>query len=252
MISNSTPSIGSSLAKQGIRAMFSDSVSGGQEQGQIGKSYLESIRDSADLSSEKSVARVAESVCGQVNTWRAQVAVAEVAMNTIAGGVVGPLGSVIAQVGKKAMFSGHLQDGKDQGTIGSQFVAGVARESDNELEQILAKTATKASGWVETWRGQVAVADSTLSALADGVSGEAGTVLASVGYKALYSEHISTIQDQAKVALTFTQAVAANSTDPAQKARAEASLKSADRVSTAESQVAVLGGFLQSDAKLHQ
>lgn len=247
-ISRSTQSIGASLAKQGLRAMYQNNVSGGQEQGLIGDSYLSGIAEASDVPAEIGVAEVAGNSNDRVKTWRAQVAVADVAMSTIAGGVSGPIGPIIAKVGRESMFSHILRDGQDQGTIGEVFVAGIATESSNETEQILSKTALKASSWVAKWRGQVAVAESTLSAVADGVTGPVGSVLAGVGYDAIYSDHISTVQDQARVGLTFTQAVADHTEDPGQRARARAALRSSDRVDTARSQVAILGEFLRSDA----
>ena len=72
---NTTTTIGVRLSRQGLRAMYAGSVTNGQEQGVIGESYLNSIRDQADVSAEQAVAKAASTA------WRTEV--------------VGPCGSLL-------------------------------------------------------------------------------------------------------------------------------------------------------------
>lgn len=243
---NTTTTIGVRLSRQGLRAMYAGSVTNGQEQGVIGESYLNSIRDQADVSAEQAVAKAASTACRSITTWRAQVALANSAMNTIAAGIAGPVGPAIAAASRGAMFSHILQKGQDQGVIGQSALASIHNESEDYAEKAVAETAYNACRGVNQWRGQVAVADAALQALETGSNGDLGDTLASVGHKAVYSPHISTIHDQAVVGMRFTEAVARYSEDQEQKAAAEAALKAASQVNTARSQVGILGQFLGS------
>ncbi|MCA9778251.1 MAG: hypothetical protein KC800_16105 [Candidatus Eremiobacteraeota bacterium] len=239
-----TTTIGARLSRQGLKAMYANGVTNGQEQGTIGESYLNSIRDQADVSAEKGVAKAASTACRSITTWRAQVALADSAMNTIAAGIAGPVGPAIAAASRGAMFSHILQKGQDQGVIGQSALASVHNETEDSAEKALAETAYKACSGVNQWRGQVAVADAALQAIQNGLGSDLGDTLASVGHQAVYSPHISTIHDQAVVGMRFTEAVARYSDDQEQKAAAEAALSAASRVTTARSQVGILGEFL--------
>lgn len=224
--------------------MYAGSVTRGQDQGVIGVSYLDSIRDQADVSTERAVAGAAAQASRSVNTWRAQVALASTAMNAIAAGLGGSVGPAIAAASHDAMFSDTLQKGQDQGVIGQSALGSIAKETQSEPERILAETAHKAGSSVQKWRGQVAVADATLKAIENVLGDDIGDTLAEVGHKAVYSPHISTAYDQAVVGLRFTEAIAQHSDDSEQKVAAKAALKAASQVSTVHSQVAILGGFL--------
>jgi hypothetical protein len=239
--------IGATLSRQGLKAMYASSVANGQEQGVIGASYLNSIEDRADVGTEKAVAGAAATATRSISTWRAQVALADAAMNAIAAGVTGPAGPAIAAVCHDAMFGNILQKGQDQGVMGQSCLGSIAREASSDSERILAETAYEACSGVDRWRGQVAVADAALRELEFGADADIGATLSDVGHDAVYSPHITTVHDQAVVGMRFTEAIARHTEDPAQKAAAEVALDAASRVGTARSQVAVLGEFLDKD-----
>lgn len=225
--------------------MYAPSVTNGKEQGVIGESYLNSIKDQADVDTERAVATAASQACRSITTWRAQVALADTAMNAIAAGVSGPIGAAVAMAGRNAMFSHVLQSGKDQGSIGQSTLGSIASQAGSEAERILADTAQSACSGVDRWRGQVAVADEALKTLSGGVKSEdLGGTLCQVGHDAMYSTHISTAHDQAVVGMRFTEAVARYSDDAQEKAAAQSALDAAGRVNTAASQVGILGSFL--------
>lgn len=237
--------IGANLSRQGLKAMYAPSVTNGKEQGTIGESYLNSIRDQADVDTERAVASSASRACRNITTWRAQVALADTAMSAIAAGVSGPIGAAVAMAGRNAMFSRTLENGKDQGSIGQSTLTSIASEATTNEERIVADTARQACNGVDRWRGQVAVADEALKTLSGGVKAEdLGGTLCQVGHDAMYSTHITTAHDQAVVGMRFTEAVARYSDDAEEKAAAQSALDAAGRVNTAASQVGILGSFL--------
>lgn len=157
------------------------------------------------------------------------------------------IGPSLARQGLNAMFHHSVQYGTEQAGIGGTYLDSIELQSQDANEKTVAKTAKEAWNDVEKWRGQVAVANAALSAIAGGtVGGPLGAALAHVGAEAMYNDHITTIRDQAFVGLAFTAAVRDNTTDDTQRALAATALRSAQNASQARTQVAILGNFLTS------
>lgn len=156
------------------------------------------------------------------------------------------IGPRLAAQGRKAMFNSNIRFGKEQAAIGETYLKSIREQSDVRDEQVVAQTARQAWSGVQQWRGQVAVADAALGAIAGGIAGPLGATLAAVGNSAMFSPHISTIRDQAIVGLEFTRAVRDYSTDDAQRAAADVALKSAAAVSTIHAQFGIVNSFLSA------
>jgi len=94
--------------------------------------------------------------------------------------------------------------------------------------------------------GQLAVANAALAAIAAGVNGPVAATLASVGLNSMLSNPTSSVVDQARTGLIFTASVRDNASGADERDRAEAALRAASGVTTANSQVSILKTFLAS------
>ena len=162
--SNYNDGIGQTVAGQGLRAMFSPSVTHGKDQARIGGQYLNEVAARSSSSNERLVANTAHQAWNQVERWRGQVAASEAALSAIsAGSVGGPIGSVLSQVGLSAMFSSNIGTVRDQATVGLVFTSAVHQNTQDPAQRAGAEAALNSAHRVGLARAQVGILDSFLS-----------------------------------------------------------------------------------------
>ena len=149
--------VGAQLARQGTQAMYAPGVQYGKDQARIGESYLGSIESQSQEVNEKVVAHTARRAWTGMEKWHGQVAVAAAALNSIAAGVGGPLGTVLAKVGSQAMYNDTITTIRDQAEVGLVFAAAVRDNTVDATQKAGAEAALKSASHVSTARAQVSI-----------------------------------------------------------------------------------------------
>lgn len=159
------PSLGQTLAQQGLKAMYHHSVQYGKDQASIGETYLGSVASHSDNLIEKQVAATAQHAWDSCETWRGQVGAAKAALSAISAGVGGAMGVALGRVGADAMYNDTIATVRDQVHVGYAFVGAVRDHSTDNTEKALAETALRSANNANTVRAQCAVLGNFLTSM---------------------------------------------------------------------------------------
>lgn len=237
-------SIGQVLAKQGLKEMYSGSVSSVQDQCRIGLSYDKSIINKCDDEKERLIAEATRDAYSATSDAYSAVGVLCSGLTHIRDGLSEPIGKELAVVAKGAIWNKSIASVQDQCRVGLSFLK-AEKNHGNSAEAVVAATALTAYGSLGDAYSSVGVLKASFNALASGVGGSLGAVLAHVGVASMYNDSVASVQDQCRVGLAYTRAVRDNSSDGEQKVLAEAALDSYGRVSDAYAGGRILGDFLK-------
>lgn len=239
---------GRRLAQQGLRDMDSDNVASVQDQCSIGISATRSIVQQADVAEEVAVAAATYDAYSRVQNAYSAVSALHAGLSTIAQGIQGPVGAVLAQVAQQAMFDRDVASATDQCHIGLAF-AHAEKAHGTPRERLIAETSLKAYQSVEECRSAVATLSSAFNILSGTLPDELGGRLAKLGAESMYHREVVSVQDQCRIGLVYTRTVRDNPDNEDQRIQAQAALDAYGEVTDAYSGADVLGNFLRSQSR---
>ncbi|MBN9417205.1 MAG: AAA family ATPase [Candidatus Eremiobacteraeota bacterium] len=152
--------------------------------------------------------------------------------------------SIKAQEGLKAMPRGTAVN--QQAKTGDSFVATIGKETTEPAERELCRVVQETGAKVVSDAGKAALTRATLDALAVGVTGSLGGVLAGVGLEVLNKASNTPQQDQVVVGQKLLSEIAAGSESAEEKTLSGMAQTTLVRLDTNYSKVAVAQSMLQA------
>lgn len=133
-----------------------------------------------------------------------------------------------------------------QAKTGDRFVSTIGQEATEKAERELCRVVQEASGKVVSDAGKATLTRATLNALAQGVTGSLGGVLAGVGLEVMNKANSTPQQDQVQVGQKILGEIAASTESPGEKALSAMAQTTLNRLDTNASKVAVAQAMLSA------
>ena len=201
------------FAAETLRKMTKSSWTGSMpteaEQVEMGDKFVAELPRYSKNPLEKSLAEVAQQSAGEVRSNTGKLAIHRTSLEALSQQLSGSVGGVLAGVATKIIQQSGVLKPEEKAKVGERFLGGIAQTTNIEAEKTLSNLALGASkGLASSVQG--ALAQASLQALSQGVTGVTGPVLAKVGMAAMGFASNEAAPDQAALGTSVLAAITAS------------------------------------------
>ncbi len=204
-----TQQLAAETLKRMTKSSWTGSVPTESEQVEMGDKFVAELPRYSQNPLEKTLADVTRQAVSDMGYDSGKVAFYRTALETLSEQLTGTAGGVLAGVATKVMLQSSLSKKTERAQVGERFLTSIAQVTSNEAEKTFSNLFLAANKGLPA-PVQGALAQASLQALSQGVTGVTGPVLAKVGIAALGLAATDSAPEQSALGTSVLAAITAS------------------------------------------